>query len=394
MILFDHQLKALSLLQNGSLLHGGVGSGKSLTSIAYYFTKILEGDIPNGDCSKHSKPRKKIPLYIITTAAKRNKREWDTDCKPLDVKPVVIDSWNNIRKYASVKDAFFIFDEQKVVGSGTWAKHFIKLARNNRWILLSATPGDTWTDYIALFVANGFYPNRTQFLNRHAVYAKYTKYPKIERFTEQDVLLRYRRAITVSMADCRTTRRVEKALVCSHDSKKFDTIHKKRWNPFTDEPIKNASEMCYLLRKVVNSDDRRAACLTTLLKRNPKVIIFYNFDYELDILRRVCDGIPYGEWNGHNHDPVPTGDRWVYLVQYTAGAEGWNCITTNVTIFYSQNYSFKAVEQAMGRIDRINTPFDKLYYYTLTSNSPIDASISKALITKGKFNEKDFAGIA
>ena len=69
-------------------------------------------------------------LYIITTAKKRDTLEWEGELSPflLSTNPdvnlyqnkVVIDSWNNISKYKDITDAFFIFDEQRVVGSGTW----------------------------------------------------------------------------------------------------------------------------------------------------------------------------------------------------------------------------------------------------------------------------------
>jgi superfamily II DNA or RNA helicase len=129
-----------------------------------------------------------------------------------------------------------------------------------------------------------------------------------------------------------------------------------------------------------------------LLQEHPKAIIFYNYDYELEILRKYCEDTKYGyaEWNGHKHEEVPIGDKWLYLVQYRAGAEGWNCITTDTIIFYSLTYSYKDSVQAAGRIDRMNTPFVDLNYFYLISSSKIDLAISKCLRGKKNFNEKSF----
>ena len=132
--------------------------------------------------------------------------------------------------------------------------------------------------------------------------------------------------------------------------------------------------------------------LLEIVEDHPKAIIFYNFDYELEILRNLYYGedVEIAEWNGHKHQPIPRGDKWIYLVQYTAGAEGWNCITTDTIIFYSQNYSYKVLKQASGRIDRLNTPYTDLYYYHLVSKSGIDLAISRALKNKKQFNETRF----
>lgn len=390
--LYDHQIRAIEKLNCGKILKGGVGSGKSLTSLAYYHKKINGGDYHDGNLKRPKKGKNNVPLYIITTAAKRDKKEWDKDCEDLGLEPRAIDSWNNIKKYKDVEKAFFIFDEQKVVGSGTWAKTFIKIAKKNRWILLTATPGDTWCDYIPVFVANGFYKNRTQFLSRHAVYSRFSKYPKIERFTEEGVLLNYRRAISVEMSDCRTTTRKITDVPVRYRLSDTNEVTNKRWNIFEDRPIETASELCYTLRKVANRDVSRLTALVELIEKNPKIIVFYNFNYELDLLRQLLNDVevPYAEYNGHNHDPIPKTKRWVYLVQYTAGAEGWNCIETDTIVFYSLNYSYKVMEQAMGRIDRINTPFPVLYYYRFISKAPIDQAIEKALKGKKQFNELDY----
>ena len=390
--LYDYQKEAVMKLKNGSILCGDVGSGKSRTAIAYYYTRVCKGRLPKDDIVPMKEPK---DLYIITTARKRDTNEWEKECEPFCLTVnLVIDSWNNIKKYINVENAFFIFDEQRVVGSGSWVKSFQKITKKNQWILLSATPGDTWSDYIPVFVANGFYKNRTEFLRRHAVYSYYSKYPKIEKYLEQGLLKRMKDDILVQMDYKHSTVHHNETVLTEYDKILYKTIWAKRWNVFDDEPIENVSKLCYLARKVANSDESRLEAVKSLCKEHSKAIIFYNFDYELDLLKNLDyeEGTLIAEWNGWKHEQIPKSNRWVYLVQYTAGAEGWNCIETDTIIFYSQSYSYKTTKQAAGRIDRLNTPFTDLYYYHLRSSAPIDLAIARCLKRKKNFNEKSFVG--
>lgn len=405
--LYDYQEEAINKLKNGCILCGGVGSGKSRTSIAYYFSKECDGLLDgtdhgfDGDYVPMAHPKN---LYIITTARKRDTKEWEAELLPFLITPnedtniyhglmeVHIDSWNNIKNYTNVKDAFFIFDEQRVVGYGAWTKAFLKITEKNHWILLSATPGDTWMDYLPVFIANGFYKNKTEFVTRHVVYSPFSKYPRVDKYLDQKRLFRLRSLILVNMDYTKPTVSNHETVEVAYDRALYKEIMTKRWNIFEDMPISNAAELCYVARKVVNSDPSRVDAILKLVKEHPKVIIFYNYDYELEILRNI----PYGsnfeiaEWNGHKHERIPRSDYWVYLVQYTAGAEGWNCIETDTIIFFSLNYSYKIMVQSAGRIDRMNTPFTNLYYYRLRSSCPLDLAISRALRKKKNFNESSF----
>jgi hypothetical protein len=381
-------------MRNGCILNGGVGTGKSRTGLYYYFSKYGGRKEPSYVPMKNPSD-----LYIITTAMKRDSLEWEGELSHflLTTNPevayyknkVIVDSWNNIQKYKDVKNAFFIFDEDRVTGSGVWVKTFLKITKSNEWIILSATPGDTWQDYIPVFVANGFYRNKTEFMNEHVIYSRYTKYPKIDRYINTGRRIRLRERILVDMQLNRHTTPHHEDIYVQYDISKYKDVGKFRWNPFKDEPILNASELCYVWRRIVNSDESRQLALLELYEKHPKMIVFYNFDYELDILKGLYygDGVDIAEWNGHKHQPIPDSDRWVYLVQYTAGAEGWNCIRTDTIVFYSQNYSYKVMQQSAGRIDRLNTPYLDLYYYHLKSRSGIDLAISRALKEKKNFNE-------
>ena len=398
----NYQLDAIENLGNGKILCGGVGSGKSRTSIGYYY-KEQGGDLYSEEYTPMDDPPQ--DLYIITTARKRDTKEWEGELTPflLSTNPgmnlytnkVVVDSWNNIAKYKEVKDAFFIFDEQRVVGSGVWVKAFLKIAKSNNWILLSATPGDTWMDYVPVFIANGFFKNKTDFTSNHVIYSRVvTNFPKIDGYYNTGRLIRLRNKILVDMDFKRKTVAKHEDVFVNYDILTYKAAGRDRWDPYKNEPILNAGGLCYVWRKIVNSDISRQIALMELFEKHPKMIIFYNFDYELDILKNLFEEMPIdvAEWNGHKHQEIPDSDSWVYLVQYNAGAEGWNCIKTDTIVFFSENYSYKVMQQAAGRIDRLNTPFTDLYYYHFKSKSGIDLAIARALREKKKFNETKFAG--
>ena len=441
-ILSDYQLEAISRMRNGCILVGGVGSGKSRTGIGYYCQE-QGGDLYSEGFVKLKKPK---DLYIITTAKKRDSKEWEGELTYflLSADPkfslydhkIVVDSWNNIQKYADVTNAFFIFDEQRVVGYGAWSKTFIKICKSNNWILLSATPGDTWQDYIPVFIANGFYRNKTEFEREHIVWKRFINYPAIDKYINTGRLVRLRDRILVDMDFTRHTTAHHEDVCVKYDIQLYKDTSKNRKDPYNwgyipykgaplpdsllvgrdisaedagkqimpgwlytpkngdyvkrvNKPIQNASELCYIWRKIVNTDVSRQIALLEIFENHPRMIVFYNFDYELEILKGLYYGedVEIAEWNGHKHQPVPDCESWVYLVQYNAGAEGWNCIKTDTIVFFSQNYSYKIMEQAAGRIDRLNTPYTDLYYYHLKSRSGIDLAISKAIRDKKRFNE-------
>ena len=401
--LYPQQIEAISKMKNGCILDGDVGTGKSRTSLAYWYIRVCNGSLPvngKGEFKKMSTPR---DLYIITTAKKRDSLEWEEELpffcvykgenKEIGVN-VTIDSWNNIKKYTKVYGAMFIFDEQRVVGYGAWTKAFLNITRKNQWILLSATPGDTWSDYIPVFIANGFYRNKTEFTRQHCVYSRFSKYPKIDHYVEQGILVRHRNDILVHMSIERKTVPHHIWIPCEYDKELYKKVWRDRWDPYDNCPIKETGKLFYLMRKVVNSDDSRIEAVREICRRHRKVIIFYNHTHELyalrDALAEEVDAI--GEWNGEVHTPVPETGSWAYLVQYIAASEGWNCIRTNCIVFYSQDYSYRRTKQAEGRIDRVNTPFVDLYYYHLKSAAPIDIAIARALKQKKNFNESKFTG--
>jgi hypothetical protein len=385
--LYPHQEDAVKELASGKILWGGVGTGKSLTAAAYYMRK----EAPLGK-----------DVYVITTAKKRDSLDWESEFikfgvgkerGPINGK-LTVDSWNNIAKYKNVRGAFFIFDEQRLVGSGAWTKSFEFIAKDqnkNTWILLSATPGDNWLDYMSVFIANGFYKNRTDFKDQHVEYDGYSKFPKVKKYHNVNKLAKLRNQLLVHMPYERHTTRITQSVAVVHNPELLSSISRERWNPYAERPIRSLAEFFYLRRKVVYSDPSRLHAVRHRMKEHPRLIVFYNFDYELMELRQLAEEVTVAEWNGHKHEEVPDTDRWVYLVQYTAGAEGWNCTTTDAMLFYSLTYSYKQWHQAHGRIDRLNTPFSVLYYYILLADSDVDVAVMESLKAKKSFNEVRYA---
>lgn len=383
--LMEHQKEALEKLSSGKILYGGLGTGKSITALAYYVEKDCLGD-----------------LYIITTAKKRDTVEWEADAAKYGISTdgsiswygkITVDSWQNIKKYEDIKDCTFIFDEQRLLNpTGAWVKSFYKIAKNNSWILLTATPGDTWIDFAPVFIANGFYKNITDFRRQHVVYSTRTRFPKIERYIGLKKLNRLRDEVLVTMPFLKHTVRDEQRVVVDYDEELLKSVMKHRWHPYEDRPIKDAAELFAVMRKIVYSDPSRLDAIRKIMEEHPRLIVFYNYNYELHILRTLndtwSDFYTIAEWNGHRKEPIPDTDNWVYLVQYTAGAEGWNCTSTDSMAFYSLNYSYRRFEQAHGRIDRMNTLYKFLSYFVLTSESAVDRAVEKALKEKKDFNEK------
>lgn len=390
MELRQHQLDAVDNLANGKVLWGGVGSGKSATVLAYYI--------------KNEQPK---DIYVITTAKKRDSLDWEREAARFGIGTkrngtiagtITVDSWNNIGKYIGLEDKFFIFDEQRVVGHGVWVKSFIKIAKNNNWILLSATPGDNWLDYVPVFIANNLYKNATQFSREHIVYAPWSRFPRIVRYNDVRTLEKYRNMILVEMPYLSENERVFEYIDVAYDEVTFGKVVKDRWNPYTNQPIKDVAELFRVMRRIVNSDASRLNAVKSLMEVHNRVIVFYNFDYELEILRTIGtmedmkEGfVTVAEWNGHKHEPIPKTEKWVYLVQYVAGAEGWNCTETDTVVFYSLTYSYKNFIQAQGRVDRLDNEYHVLHYFVLFSKSLIDRAVNQSLGSKKLFNERKWA---
>jgi hypothetical protein len=345
--LMEHQLDAVNNLGNGKVLWGVTGSGKSAVVLEYYM--------------RNEAPR---PIIVITTAKKRDSLDWYGEAAKfgVSVEPqfsragaITVDSWNNIKNYRGVVGAFFVFDEQRVVG-------------------------------------HGYYTNITDFKLQHVVYEPFTTFPKVKMYLDESRLEKLRNDVLVEMPYQAYTKRVKNYMPVSYDKDLFDQVWDKRWHVYEDRPLKDAAERWRVGRRVVNSDQSRVEFIWDLIHKgvHDKVIVFYNFDYELEILRGLADMFVVAEWNGHRKNLVPDEGPWIYLVQYNSGAEGWNCTTANAMVFYSMTYSYRTFIQAQGRIDRLDTPFKTLYYYVLVADCITDKAVKRALDQKKNFNERRF----
>lgn len=397
MTLYSEQAEALEKLKDGNILVGDVGSGKSCTGLAYYFTKVQEGKITEDLHYLPPSSLKDIPLYIITTPKKRNDEEWFDEVVRWNVPHnyAIVDSWNNIKKYKDVKNSFFIFDEQRVAGSGVWVRHFLKITKNNKWILLTATPGDKWINYLPVFMANGYFRTRSEFYNNHVVYKPYLQYPVIDRYLNTHILEKYRQKILVNM---KSTHHIQKRyydIICDFDSDYISTMLKKRIFKNEDgewKPIENSSQLAMLCRRTINTHVSRIHALKKIFDKHKKIIVFYSYVVEKDLILAAPEfkDVLIHQHNGQKHEPVPKGPKWLYLCQYASASEAWNCTTTNCVVFYSLDHAWWRMTQAAGRIDRRNTPFYILHYYRLMSKSSTDYLILKALKEKRNFNENAF----
>lgn len=371
----DYQKRAINQMHNGCILCGGVGAGKSLTSLGY-----IDKVYPSGT------------VYIITPARKRNTGEWFDDIRKNDMDETrfVVDSWNNLSKYKDVKDAFFLFDEQKVSGKGTWAKSLIRIAKSNQWILLSATPGDTYDDYATVLIANGFVRNRTTWYDEYCV-TKSQPFFHIVDHKNKDVIDMMIRRIFIKMDYQSDKKRIERVIPIqarsAGEEKEILMTHKA---PGAQMPFTTFAAAIAYVRMNCYDKSKKTEALRKIIEKHKKIIVFYNFLSEkLEIERAAIDAnVTINFYNGQRHDPIPDTDEWVYGVQYNSGAEAWNCITTNAMVFYSPNYSYKTMEQAHGRIDRVNSPYECLYYYMLLNELNIDNKVMNALSSKKDFNEK------
>lgn len=126
---------------------------------------------------------------------------------------------------------------------------------------------------------------------------------------------------------------------------------------------------------------------------NDRLIVFYNFNSELERLKEICEKFdkPTSEVNGAKHDLTNYNDcdNSVTLVQYQAGSMGINLQLSNKIIYFTPPLSSELFEQSKKRIHRIgqNHP---CFYYQLKCG--IEEKIYGTLAMRKDYTDKLFEG--
>lgn len=144
-------------------------------------------------------------------------------------------------------------------------------------------------------------------------------------------------------------------------------------------------------RQLCNSKDKQQAFIDLINSINDRVVVFYNFDSELDTLKTLVKDRPIAEVNGHTNTEqiYHDNDNCVLFVQYQAGARGLNLQDGNKIIYYSLTLSSDLFEQSKKRIHRIGTKYP-CFYWILQTKDSVEESIYKSLNRQEDYNEELF----
>ena len=121
-----------------------------------------------------------------------------------------------------------------------------------------------------------------------------------------------------------------------------------------------------------------------------RIVVFYNFNAELDAIIKVCDK-PYSIVNGQNKniDNFVNHDNGVVFVQYQSGAMGLNLQKANIIIYYSLPLSSELYEQSKKRIHRIGQK-STCFYYIMRCKKSVEEHIEKTLNMRRDYTDRLF----
>ena len=141
------------------------------------------------------------------------------------------------------------------------------------------------------------------------------------------------------------------------------------------------------------SKDKLQAFQELLESTNDRLIVFYNFNAELEALKGICDSVerPYSVVNGESKDlyAYEHESGSITLIQYQAGAMGLNLQKANKIVYFTPPLSSELFEQSKKRIHRVGQSKTCFYYY-LTCGGSIEEKIYRTLAMRKSYTEALF----
>ena len=139
------------------------------------------------------------------------------------------------------------------------------------------------------------------------------------------------------------------------------------------------------------SKDKIARLIDLVNSTSDRVIIFYNFNTELEVLRKVLFDRPISIVNGQVKDlkEYENNDNSVTLIQYQAGAMGLNLQKANRIIYFSLPERSELFEQSKARICRIGQE-KQCYYHIMMCHKSVEEKIYECLLMRKDYTDELF----
>ena len=139
------------------------------------------------------------------------------------------------------------------------------------------------------------------------------------------------------------------------------------------------------------SKDKIARLIDLVNSTSDRVIIFYNFNTELEALRKVLFDRPISIVNGQvkNLKEYENNDNSVTLIQYQAGAMGLNLQKANRIIYFSLPERSELFEQSKARICRIGQE-KQCYYHIMMCHKSVEEKIYECLLMRKDYTDELF----
>lgn len=335
------------------------------------------------------------PLLIVAPASKINEGGWQ---RTIDEHYPNIEydtcTYNMLgKKWSQYKDWFVIFDEcHRLKNScGVWGKAGYNLTKISAgFILLSATAiPNGWEDSINYFKMFGLAKNKTQFIRNEAITTMDYGYMEILGWKNENKLKNMWKSISRHLSKDEATDLPPLVFenVYFKASATYKTIKKDRI--YNDVLYDNQMKLRHGLRLNTNLKNKIEYIKDFVDSTNDNIIIFYNYDEELKLLKENIDKKTY-LCNGSIKD-YPKKSEWdsikntVTLANYKSGSEAVEFTYANIIVYFSPTESYTEYYQSYGRCYR-NGQTKKVTAYKFITDNTIEADIYKALDSKQDFN--------